>query len=235
MTTTYYKAVRPDGTSFYDESFAWATEPGGITKHPAPLRGFGPEGYLSVATVPTDCTGMRWPCKLLAVEPVGRVWPATRDLPNKRCGGAFRTIEVLDPHLALGPQGVQIAALIERAKTLTPAEVQDLCATWAPTWAPTRYAALAAARDAAWCATRGATWDTTRAATWAAARAVARYYSWDATGAAADAAVGLVVRDLIGHHGFTQEHYDTLTMPWRTMIGPIHPDDEAIASQGVSS
>ena len=208
MTTTYYKAVRPDGTSFHDESFAWATEPGGITKHPAPQRGVGAEGYLSVATVPTDCTGMQWPCMLLAVEPVDEVWPASLNLPNKRCGDAFRTAEVLDPHLALGPQGIQVAALIERAKTLTSAEAQDLHVTWVPTWAPTRYAAWAAARDAAWCATRGATW------------------------AAAEAAVCLVVRDLIGQRDLTQEHYDTLTRSWRTVIGPIHPDDERLG--GVS-
>ena len=40
----------------------------------------------------------------------------------------------------------------------------------------------------------------------------------------------LAVRDLIGRHGFTQEHYDLLTGPWRTVIGPIHPDDAEVAS-----
>ena len=54
--------------------------------------------------------------------------------------------------------------------------------------------------------------------------------AWDAAGDAAWAAAGaaawaLVVRDLIGQHGFTQAHYDTLTRPWRTVIGPAHPDD----------
>ena len=44
----------------------------------------------------------------------------------------------------------------------------------------------------------------------------------DAAGAAAGA---LVVRDLIGQHGFTQEHYDLLTAPWATVIGRVHPDD----------
>lgn len=60
------------------------------------------------------------------------------------------------------------------------------------------------------------------AATWAAA--------WNATWAAARAAAGLLVRDLIGQHGFTQEHYDLLTGAWRTAIGPIHPDDAEVAS-----
>ena len=43
------------------------------------------------------------------------------------------------------------------------------------------------------------------------------------------AAAALLVRDLIGRSGFTQEHYDTLTQVWRTAIGPIHPDDAPIA------
>jgi hypothetical protein len=38
-------------------------------------------------------------------------------------------------------------------------------------------------------------------------------------------AVALNARDLIGQHGFTQEHYDALTGPWRKTIGRIHPDD----------
>jgi len=42
-----------------------------------------------------------------------------------------------------------------------------------------------------------------------------------------DAALALLVRDLIGRHGFTQEHYDEMTRQWRTVIGPLHPDDGA--------
>jgi hypothetical protein len=36
----------------------------------------------------------------------------------------------------------------------------------------------------------------------------------------------LVIRHVIGQHGFTQEHYDLLTGPWRKVIGPVHPDDK---------
>jgi hypothetical protein len=46
-----------------------------------------------------------------------------------------------------------------------------------------------------------------------------------ALGAALGAARGLVVRDLIGQHGFTQAHYDILTQPWANVIGKVHPDD----------
>ena len=69
------------------------------------------------------------------------------------------------------------------------------------------------------------------AAAWAAARAAARDAAWAAAAAAArDAAVALVVRDLIGQHGLTQDHYDTLTRTWRTVIGPIHPDDPEVTA-----
>ena len=51
----------------------------------------------------------------------------------------------------------------------------------------------------------------------------------DAAGAAARAfARALTLRDLIGQHGFTQAHYDTLTGPWASVIGPVHPDDKAL-------
>lgn len=62
------------------------------------------------------------------------------------------------------------------------------------------------------------------AAAWAAAldAAAARGAAGDA---ARDTACSLVVRDLIGKHGFTQAHYDLLTEAWATVIGKVHPDD----------
>jgi len=42
--------------------------------------------------------------------------------------------------------------------------------------------------------------------------------------------VALCVRDLIGQHGFTQTHYDTLTRPWASTIGPVHPDDAEVSA-----
>lgn len=54
----------------------------------------------------------------------------------------------------------------------------------------------------------------------------ARSAAWNAVmdavrSAARDAAFALVVRDLI-----SEEHYATLTGPWASVIGPVHPDDE---------
>ena len=176
MGKTFFKAVRPDGGSFNDPSFKWATEPGGITTHPAFAKGSDAGGYLSVATVATDCTGMSWPCRLLLVEAAGcRVFtPDAGRLPNKRAGRAFRMVAELPATDVFGPQGVHVAALIARAGTLTGGEATALAAAWY------------AARDAAWA---------------------------------------LVVHDLI-----SVEHYDTLTLPWRTTIGTIHPDDAVVTA-----
>jgi len=46
-----------------------------------------------------------------------------------------------------------------------------------------------------------------------------------ARNAAGNAARALVIRDLIGTHGFTQSHYATLVAPWQQVVGKVHPDD----------
>lgn len=170
MGITYYKAVQPNGTDFHTGRIDYLAE-GEIT-HPAPSAKGTTDaaGYLSVSIVATDCTGSSWPARLLEVEAVGAVWAPHSDLPNKRAVKALRVVRELDAHLLLGPQGREIAALVERAKTLTYEESRR----------------LDAARDAAWA---------------------------------------LITRDLIGTEGYTQEHYDLITTPWRKVIGPIHPDD----------
>ncbi len=106
-----------------------------------------------------------------------------------------------------GPQWQEIVAFVRRAAVLTSDEADELDA------------ARGAARDAAWDAA------------WVAARDAARVAAWDAAQEAAfglavrDAAFGLAVRDMIGQHGLTQDHYDTLTAPWASTIGKVHPDD----------
>lgn len=42
-------------------------------------------------------------------------------------------------------------------------------------------------------------------------------------------AVALSGRDLIGTRGFTREHYDALTLPWRRCVGAIYDGDAAVA------
>jgi hypothetical protein len=104
-------------------------------------------------------------------------------------------------------------------------------AAGAAAWNAAEAAAWAAATanatgrsTAAGAADWAADWD----ADWAAAGAAAGAAAWNAAEAAAWAAArALAVRDLIGQHGFTQAHYNLLTEPWATVIGPVHPDDEA--------
>ena len=118
-----------------------------------------------------------------------------------------------------GPQGAHVAALLERARHLTPDEASELDNARAAEPVD----ALDAASDAELGAARGA-----RGAAWDAARGAARDAAWGVWGAwgaaraaALDAAGALVVRDLI-----PAEDYDTLTRTWREVIGPIHPEDE---------
>jgi hypothetical protein len=219
----YYKAVRPDGTSFYNQHTGW--ELGKITRHPsADLDNHDgdPARYLSVSVSPTDCTGFRWPARLFRVAPVRghKVITPRPDLPNKRASDAWKPVEELPAHQLFGPQGVQVAALIDRSRSLTASEIDALVAAWdaaaVAAWNAARDAARVAARVAAWAAARDAAGDAAADA-WDAAAVAA----WDA---ARDAADALTVRDRI-----TTDEYDTLTRPWRQIIGRIHPDDAEVA------
>ena len=209
--TAYFKAVRPDGTDFHTGTVQWAPPDGHegewIVRHPTATKiGDHPSEYLSVSALATDCKGMKWPCRLLTVEAVGDVIKPMPDfLPNKRAGVAFRVTGELPAHEALGPQGVYVSALLERACHLTLDEERAL----APAWDAAKPAAGNVALFAAWDATRDAARDAVRATAKIAA-----------SGGAWNAACGLITRDLI-----TTEDYDTLTRPWREVIGPIHPDD----------
>ena len=222
---THYKAVRPDGTSFHDPGFRWLPESGPfeghVVTHPtANTIGKRASRYLSVSAVATECTGMRWPCRLLEVEPAGEVaTPEPDERPNKRAGVAFRVARELPATDALGPQGVQVAALIERSRRLAADDLQRLTAEWPAAWAA-RDVAWEAATDAARDAARDAAWE----AAWEAATDAARDAAWGAAWVARDVALALVVRDLI-----STEDYDTLTLPWRQTIGPIHPDDKELS------
>ena len=191
MTTTYFKAVRPDGTDFHTGTVQWAPPEGHegewIVRHPAATEiGDDASGYLSVATVATDCTAMSWPCRLLTVEAIGDVTiPSPSDLPSKRAGVAFRVTGELPAHEALGSQGEAAAALIDRARRLTADELDSLAAAWDAAW------------DAAWAAAR----DAARDAAWAAARDAARYAAWYAV-------LATLVRDVIA-----PEQYEHLMAP----------------------
>lgn len=118
-----------------------------------------------------------------------------------------------------GPQTAQIEALLERVRNLTDDETQALAAAWAAAWR---------AWDAwdAWVAAWLTAWDARVAGRVAAVRDAAAWDAEDAARATRDAAratrdavLALVVRDLIGQHGFTQAHFDTLVGPWESVLG----------------
>ena len=211
--TIYYKAVRPDGTDFYGGTVRWAPPENHdgewIVRHPTSEKtNLGNAAtYLSVSTEATDCTGMNWPCRLFEVEAVGETgqqgfW----GLPSKVIGLAFRVIRELPAWKALGPQGQQLAALLDRIAGITQDEVRELLSAQAN--------AGGVARDAAWDAVGGVAWDAVGVAAWVAA--------WDAVGVAArdaardaawgavwDAALAVLVRDLI-----SEDHFVALTKSW---------------------
>ena len=98
-----------------------------------------------------------------------------------------------------GPNTAQVEAFLGVLRGLSGEQVETARADWD------------AARDADWYAARDAARDAARGPALVAARAAARDTVWDAVwGPAWDAAVALVVRDLI-----SQEHFDTLTAPMR--------------------
>ena len=212
---TYYKAVRPDGTDFYSGRIRW-DRVGDIVRHPNPgsLGEHDAKGYLSVSVSPTDCTGMRWPCRLFEVEPVEDcpVWEPTPGLPSKRAAHAWRVVRELPAHEALGPNGVEVAVFLDLLPTLTSTQWEATRGVawdatrgvaWDAAGSAARGAARSAAREAAWVATGDAAWVATGDATWVAAEEATGSVAWDAVRA-------LVVRDLI-----TTEQFDILTAPMR--------------------
>ena len=241
---SYYKSVRLNGTDFHTGETRWAPPEGHegpwIVYHPSgrqEVPSTHPRDFLSVATVPTDCSGMAWPCRLLQVRPVEGypvATPGEKRFPNRVAATAWEVVAELDPRLALGPQAGQLLALLDTAERLTGDKLRELAAAWKATWNAARDAAVDVVWDAAGNVVYDVAWNAARDAagnaTWNAARDAAVDAVWDAAvdvvwdaagNAAYDAAEALVVRDLL-----PQEHYETLTRPWRTAVGAIHPEDE---------
>ena len=215
MTETYFKAVRPDGTDFHTGTVRWLPpvgeslpDDGLVVTHPTAREKStgGAADYLSVATAATDCTGMMWPCRLARVERTSAaVWtPNAYRLPHKRASWRWRVVEELDPTLALGPQGAEVAAIIDRASRLTREEAKALDDAWNPNAA---WGAACDAKDAA----RGA-----RGAAGEAAGDAAEYAAGDADAgeAAWYAALATLTRDLID-----DADYQLLAGPWLSVIG----------------
>lgn len=238
MSETYWKAVRPDGTDFWTGTVRWLPKTPlkrpHTVRHPSSTCAVREDHStsLAVSTDPTNLPGALWPMRLCRVEQVEDIIITDA---YKRQSVAWRVVEEVDPSIRFGPQGPHVAALIARAREITGDEVEKFNAASESARAA-RESARDAARESAWFAAskaagvagRESAWIAASESAWVAASKAARVTASGAVwGAVWDAARALVVRDLIGQHGFTQAHYDTFTLPWRTVIGPIHPDDRS--------
>ena len=124
-----------------------------------------------------------------------------------------------------GPNTPVVERIIAQAERLTDDQAHRLAravdeekafGAWFDAWEASRVAALEAAREVIGARSP---WVAAREAAQVAAWYAAWYADWDAAWdpAVAAAAMATVVRDLVGQ-GFTQDHYDTLTKPWRTVF-----------------
>ena len=244
-----FKSVRPDGTDFCTGKVRWLPaegvipEGGWLVEHPHPgeVGSWDATGYLSASTAETDRTGFQRPSRLLSVEPVGTMWtPYPDSFPRVRAAHTWRVVEELPAWWLFGPQGREIAAIIEQASHLTSAQIEGLTAAWRAAQVASRCAAWDAARHASRHAARGTALDAARDAARRAALGSVRDAVRDAApstapGATCDAAyrstqdaalgaaygtlnavLGWLVKDLI-----SDEDFRTLTGPWTQVMGQI--------------
>ena len=230
MSETYWKAVRPDGTDFWTGTVRWLPKTPlkrpHTVRHPSSTCAVREDHStsLAVSTDPTNLPGALWPMRLCRVEQVEDIIITDA---YERQSVAWRVVEEVDPSIRFGPQGPHVAALIARAREITGDEVEKFNAARDAARESARESARDAASKAAGVAPgRESAWIAASESAWVAASKAARVTASDAVwGAVWDAARALVVRDLIGQHGFTQAHYDTFTRTWASVIGKVHPDD----------
>lgn len=229
MTTTFYKATRLEGTDFWTGTVNYANALGGEPVR-VPFKeqpNFWSDDVLHAFTEPTKALEFEdWPCRLFEVT----------GTPVEQRGSVVTFFELLvvreiDAHLALGPQGKEVAALLQRTKSITRREIEGLRSSYVALSIGSVDDAKHAQREAG---KHSGIQPTVLSAKNAAGRFVCNavgQYSWQtAQNAVGDAISALAMRHLIGQHHFTQEHYDTLTRPWRTAIGSIHHHDGEIDS-----
>lgn len=209
--TRYFKAVRPDGTDFRTGKINYAAALGGgpitLPKVTNPRCCTG--RVLHASDVATETLiGGSWPCRLFLVEgePVAQKG-------HKFGFFSLRVVEEVDARLALGPNADAVIGVIDRASQLTVVEAEKLAAAEADAGTALD-AALAVALESALDAERHAA-GYARAAAWRAADA-ALATAADAAWAAGDAALAVMVRDLI-----SDADYMALAGPWESVMGPV--------------
>ena len=124
----------------------------------------------------------------------------------------MRQIEVSDDDLAdtFGPNWRLVIAVVRRAAILTTGEVRQLSIT--------RRGMRYSAWSSAWSSARDAASDAERNAEWYAAWNAARCSTLHRSAVGAFVGATCVVADLVGQHGFTQKHIDTLMKPWTDVL-----------------
>ena len=147
---TYYKATRPDGTSFHDAKTRWAVGETVELPKSKRRRTLCRAGVLHASTEPGESlAGGSWPCRLFEVEPVGELITDEHH-PYKVGAHAWRVIREIEAWRALGPNGQAVVALIDRASRITPEEAKRIDEAWEAAreaaWEGAREAARAAAR-----------------------------------------------------------------------------------------
>ena len=194
--TTYYKATRPNGTSFHDGVTRWEVGETVKIKVMDRRKTMCGKGILHASDAPGETlVNGTWPCRLFEVEgePIAQGG-------HKLGFHELTVVRELPAWQVFGPNGEAVVELIEQAARMTEDEVARM---------NDPYAARDAARDAAWNASHAAWYaaryaarDTARVAAWNAARDAARY-----------AAAALVVRDLI-----SEEDFQILYRPWASVM-----------------
>ena len=117
-----------------------------------------------------------------------------------------------------------LAEFLNALRDLTDDEVEALAAAYAAPRDAAQVAAWCAAWDAARSAAPDAAWRAAWDAMWGAALNAAR-------AAVRDAALALVVADLVGQHGLTREHLDVLAGPARVVPRLATIIDRALSTE----
>jgi hypothetical protein len=217
----YYKATNMYGKDFYSNTVQFTV---GESVPPLPEvidpRCCSSDVYHASTHPESTLIGGAWPCRLFEVEgePVA-------DEDHKRGFYTFKVVREIEAWRALGPNGRELVALIERCQRLTADEAGSLAA------------ARATVPDSAWDAAWNVVWDTA----WNTGRATVRDVAWEAAwavvraaavaaGNAAGAAVGDAIRNaawnvvrsaivaLCLRDVIAEEHFNTLYGPWASVI-----------------
>lgn len=206
---TYYKATRPDGTDFYSGTVDYAAHLKSGTPldmKPVPRWGYhcSTETVYHASEVEAETLlGGKWPCRLFEVTGSHVVREG-----NKLGFRSLHVVREIEAWRALGPNGVDVASLIKRARQLTRSQLDALVEARAES---VEVESWYAASDAVWDAGRGGdrlpAWYAAGLAAWSATRDPGR-------GVALDAARALVVQDLI-----SEEHFSNLHGPWASVVG----------------